>query len=393
MSEPASSNAPASTLSELRQELLWLGIYGVMALGVGSGVLALAWRTDEAFQWLIQAVLVWAFVCYQAGRRLSLNRPDADAALYTTLGWGNLVTLLRACFLAATAGFLFQSWPAGPVLAWVPGSIYFCGAILDRVDGYVARKTGHSSQLGNELDMLCDALGLAIASLLAFGYGQVHWSYLLFGAAYYVFHGGLLWRQHEGLPVYPLPPALHRRAWAGFQMGFLVVALWPWFYPPVTTLAGFAFMLPALIGFIVDWLFVSGRLSRQNPATDRFFQRLAEFSQSLLQPALRVLIVVLLILMLGIPGLWSGLDSDGRTVSVLMGVGFVLGAVLVLSGITGRAACLMLIGLLGSYFAGHELRLIDAVLFCGVVWLMLFGTGRFSLWLPDDHWLNRYDGS
>jgi hypothetical protein len=63
-----------------------------------------------------------------------------------------------------------------------------------------------------------------------------------------------------------------------------------------------------------------------------------------------VLIVVLLIATLGLPGIWSGLDSDGRTVSALVGAGFVLGSALILTGVAGRAACLMLIGLLANYF-------------------------------------------
>jgi len=25
--------------------------------------------------------------------------------------------------------------------------------------------------------------------------------------------------------------------------------------------------------------------------------------------------------------------------------------------------------------------------------VLLLGTGRFSLWQEDDHWLNRYDGA
>ena len=121
--------------------------------------------------------------------------------------------------------------------------------------------------------MVSDALGLAVASLLAVGYGQVHPSYLLFGAAYYLFHGGLMCRERLGLPIFPLPLALHRRAWAGFQMGFLVVTLWPLFGPPVTSLAGFAFMLPALIGFFIDWFTVSGLINRDSEAVDCFFRK------------------------------------------------------------------------------------------------------------------------
>jgi CDP-diacylglycerol--glycerol-3-phosphate 3-phosphatidyltransferase len=271
--------------------------------------------------------------------------------------------------------------------------LYFGAAVLDRIDGYVARRTRHSSLLGNELDMVSDALGLAVASLLAFGYGQVHFSYLLFGVAYYLFHGGLIWRKRQGLPVYPLPPALHRRAWAGFQMGFLAVVLWPLFSPPVTTVAGIAFMFPALVGFAIDWLIVSGRIDRQSEPVDRFFRRLTSISQSVLQPVLRLGIVVILGAMLersGWPTL-SGLGSDWQ--NVFWSGGLLVAALFILLGIAGRVGCLLLIGLLGRHSIEHSLLSIDYALFSSVIWLMLLGTGRFSLWQEDDHWINRYDGA
>ena len=217
------------TGASLKREFTRIGWWGVVGLAGGSILLGLSWRWQGALQWLAMAGLICAFICYQTKRRLPLNRPNPEAPLYRELGWANRLTLLRAWLIAAVAGFLFQPWPEGPALAWMPGMLYFFAAMLDRVDGYVARRAGQSSLLGNELDTVSDALGLAVASLLAFGYGQVHWSYLLLGIAYYLFHAGILWRNLRGLLVYPLPPALHRRAWAGFQMGFLVVALWPLF--------------------------------------------------------------------------------------------------------------------------------------------------------------------
>lgn len=356
---------------------------GVVALVVMAGLLGIVWEWSRAGQWVLQTGLLCGFVGYQAGRRLHLNRADSDAPVYEELGWGNRLTLLRSWLIAAVGGFLFQPWPDGPMLTWLPGTLYFFAAVLDRVDGYVARRTGHGSLLGQELDMVSDALGLAVASMLAVGYGQLHPSYLLFGAAYYLFHGGLMWRERRGLPIYPLPPALHRRAWAGFQMGFLVVTLWPLFGPPVTSLAGFAFMLPALIGFLIDWLIVSGRIDRESQSVDRFFQQLTTLGQILVQPALRVAIVVMLAATLGRSGwpsdLWSG--------------GFVITGVFILLGIAGRAACLLLIALLGWRYSGHSLIEIDVALFCSAVWLMLLGTGRFSLWQGDDYWINQYDGA
>ena len=229
--------------------------------------------------------------------------------------------------------------------------------------------------------------------MLAFGYGQVHWSYLLFGIAYYLFNAGVLWRNSRGLPVYPLPPNLHRRTWAGFQMGFLAVALWPLVYPPITTLAGFAFMLPAMLGFLIDWLIVSGRIDRHAEAMDRRFQRLTNFSQIVLQPGLRVVVVVTLaasLLQSGLPLLPS---STPTWMSNVMIGGFILVSVMIVLGVAGRYFSLILVGLLSWYYISNRMLPVDYILFSSVVWLLLLGTGRFSLWQKDDRWLNGYDGA
>ena len=393
MSQAVSAVSQQQISTSLKRELYWLACLGAGALAVGGILLSLVWRWQGALQWLPQAGLIWSFVCYQTSRRLDLNRPDLEAALYRGLGWGNRLTMLRAWMIAATGGFLFQPWPDGPVTAWLPGIIYFAAAVLDRVDGYVARRSGHGSLLGGELDTLSDALGLAVASLLAYGYGQVHWSYLSVGLAYYAFHGGILWRKAQDLPVYPLPPSMQRRAWAGFQMGFLVVALWPLFYPPLTSTAGFAFMLPVLIGFVIDWLIASGHIDREAESVGRRFRRLTDFSQTVLQPALRIVIVVLLSVLIVQSGLPTMADNNITWFSVMATGGFVLTALSILLGIAGRCFGLLLIALSGWYYSGNPMQAVDHVLFCCVVWSMLLGSGRFSLWQEDEHWINRYDGA
>ena len=393
MSENPEIEEGEAVEASLRRECWLLAMCGVAGLLAGAVLLGSSWEQEDGMQWLLQAGLVWVFIVHQTWRRLSLNRPQADAPLYKRLGWANRLTLLRAWLIAAVAGFLFQPWPEGPLLAWLPGMLYLFAAILDRVDGFVARRSGQSSQLGNDLDTVCDALGLAVASLLAYGYGQVHWSYLLFGAAYYLFHAGLLWRNARGLPVHPLPPALHRRTWAGFQMGFLAVALWPLVHPPITTLGGFAFMLPATLGFLVDWLIVSGRIDRHAEAVDLRFRWLTTFSQNTLQPALRLIVVIALAMTLlqsGLPPLPG--DSMSWMNDVMVG-GFMLGATMVLFGIAGRYFSLILVSLLGWYYINNPMLPVDYVLFCSVIWLLLLGTGRYSLWTEDDQWLNRYDGA
>ena len=366
---------------------------GLLTLGLGAFWLSAVWGTPASLQWLAQSTVLWLFIWFQTARRLTLNRADPQSAVYARLGWGNRLTLLRSWLIAATGGFLFQVWPEGTWLAWLPGMIYFFGAVLDRIDGFVARRTGQMTQLGNELDTVSDALGLAVAAALAWSYGQVHWSYLLMGAAYYLFHAGLSVRRMRGLAIYPLPPAMHRRAWAGFQMGYLVVALWPLFYPPVTLVAGFAFMLPALTGFVVDWLVISGRIVRDSGVARHQFDRLTLFSHAVLQPGLRLAIVTLLAFTLWRVGFPPVVIGGAVWPSFILLGNFTLAGTMVLLGIAGRYFCLLLIGLLGWFYISNPMDTVDYMLFCCVVWSMLLGSGRFCLWQEDSHWINRYDGT
>ncbi len=380
-------------LLKLQREFSGLRLLGAVGFLLSSLLLGVIWHWASALQWLIQAGFVWGYVCYETQRRLPLNYPELGAALHASLGLANRLTLLRSWLIAAVAGFLFLPWPEGPLLAWLPGLLYFFAAILDRLDGFAARRSGQFSVLGSELDTVSDALGLAVAAVLAYGYGQVHWSYLILGAAFYLFQGGMALRKFRGQPVYPLPPAFHRRAWAGFQMGFLVVALWPLFFPPITSLAGFAFMTPILLGFLSDWLFVSGRIRQQASGGNPRFEMLGRLSRLVLQPALRMIVVVLLVVIVLQAGLPLLPASSGVLLSniLLGGLGFT--SLMILLGIAGRYFSLLLLGLLGWYYIVNPLQTIDAILFCCVIWLLLLGTGRFSLWQEDDHWLNRYDGS
>jgi CDP-diacylglycerol--glycerol-3-phosphate 3-phosphatidyltransferase len=394
MSDSISPEGEQPILSLLKRELALLTGIGVGAQLAFCMLLSAIWQESAAVQWLLQSAIIWLFICYETWRRLSLNRSEDSTPLYNNLGWGNRLTLLRSWLIGATAGFLLQPWPEGAWLSWLPGMIYFAGAVLDRVDGFVARRSGQMSRLGNELDTVSDALGLAVAAFLAVSYGQVHWSYLSMGLAYYVFQAGLYWRRFNNLPIYPLPPAMHRRAWAGFQMGYLVVALWPLFYPPITLVAGFAFMLPALSGFIIDWLIVSGRIERQADDTNQQFSSLTLFSQNVLQPC---------------PAAchrrFTGRVSDSGRLSTgchrrrdlaqpdparQLWPGL---RPMVLIGVAGRYFCLLLVGTLGWYYIDNPMLPVDYALLCCVVWSMLLGTGRFSLWQEDDHWLNRYDGA
>jgi len=245
----------------------------------------------------------------------------------------------------------------------------------------VARRSQQVSLLGNELDISFDALGLVVAPLLAIGLGKIHASYLALSVAYYIYQWGLQRRRNLGLPVHALPPNPLRRILAGFQMGFIAIVLWPLLNPALTTSAGIAFMLPVLFGFVADWWVVSGNIQPQA------LNRLEIFSGRFFQPGLRVLLVLLLFSVTKDSAL---LSLTGMTVDVF---GLLLCTGLILLGFAGRLGALILIILLGWHYPSGAIDFKGYVLIFTASWILLLGTGRFSLWQWDDEWVTRYDGA
>ncbi|MDT8398631.1 MAG: CDP-alcohol phosphatidyltransferase family protein [Pseudomonadales bacterium] len=383
----------------MKRELLGMAWFGCGLLLLAFFGLGLAGRWLAAGQWLLQAGLLWGFVCRHSMQRLSLNRADIGSPLYASLGWGNRLTILRGGLIACTGGFLFQSANAS-VSLWIPAVLYTLAAIIDRLDGFVARRSGQPSLLGEELDTAFDAFGMVVAPLLAVWLGKVGWIYLLVSVAYYLFQWGLERRRKRGLPVYPLVPNSLRRTLAGFQMGFLAVALWPPVHPPVTAIAGIAFMLPLLSGFVVDWGLVSGRIQAQSPATAQFFTRLNVFSNTFFQPGLRLVLTLALVWFmremghpLGEMGQSLGFDTRMPAAELISNWVLICSAALILAGLAGRVGALLLIVLLAWHYPGPPISIAAYLLIFSSIWLLLLGTGRFSLWQWDDGWVKRYDGA
>jgi CDP-diacylglycerol--glycerol-3-phosphate 3-phosphatidyltransferase len=112
--------------------------------------------------------------------------------------------------------------------------------------------------LGAFLDINIDALGLLIAPLLAVWYGQLPYAYLSVGAAYYLLVFGIWLRKKYSKPVFEIKPRRSARIIAGYQMGFVGIALLPVISSAITKGAAYIFMIPLLAGFAKDWLVASG---------------------------------------------------------------------------------------------------------------------------------------
>jgi CDP-diacylglycerol--glycerol-3-phosphate 3-phosphatidyltransferase len=217
------------------------------------------WQPVYAQRWCIMAAAVLGLKLWLFGRWLKNNQRQAETELLPTLGPGTILTLLRGALVGLLAGFLLCPRPQGEWLVWGPALLYTLSSIIDSLDGYLARITGHTTLLGKKLDEEYDGLGILISISLAVQYGQLPLWYQLPALSRPLFIGGIWWRNRQGKPVYALPPSSYRRLAAGFQMGFVSVMLSPLFSPPITTIAAVVFAAPFMAGFIRDWLVVSRR--------------------------------------------------------------------------------------------------------------------------------------
>ena len=211
--------------------------------------------------------------------------------------------------------------------------------------------------------------------------------------AYYLFQWGIYYRNQQGLPVYSLSPNPSRRAIAGYQMGFIAVVLWPLFQAPVTTVAGFAFMLPLLIGFGIDWLIVSGGIDPKKQNIVILFNKLESFKNFVLQPLLRILLMLLLLITISGSDYTIFSSQLSPLTATIFLYGVIVSACLVLLGIAGRIFALVLVGLFGWLYLSYPLGMLDVIMLSSLFWIMTLGTGAYSLWQRDEDWVNRYDGA
>lgn len=228
---------------------------GAAAAGAAVGgwtLVAGAADYAAANRWLLVA---GAVLVYEVG--FLAYHLDRTTAAFTL---PNLVTLVRGGLYAAAAGFLFV--PPTPAVRWAPAACYGTGAVLDAVDGYLARRTGETTALGAKLDLAFDTLGFLVAPLVGVAWGRLPVAYLSLSAARYVYRAGIGWLERRGRPVGDLPASRVRRPLAALQMAFIAVALAPVLPASVVHPLALVVVAPSLAVFARDYLVVTGRLAR-----------------------------------------------------------------------------------------------------------------------------------
>jgi CDP-diacylglycerol--glycerol-3-phosphate 3-phosphatidyltransferase len=371
------------------------------AAAVAGFLLLLQLPSPVRIDWkpLLPALFVFFLVAGLFRVALPLNRRRGETIVLPTLGPANCLTLLRGVLTAVLAAFWIwpQDFPFRPQqpLAWLPGILYLIVALLDLLDGLVARRTRRVTLLGERLDTRLDALGLLTVSLAGVRLGQLPAFYLAVGAAYYVSALGRYLRLRRGLPTAPLQPRPRARFIAGLNMGFAGSALLPVFHPPTVQIAAAVFALPLLAGFVRDWRIISGRTLRTSGPIPAGDPPEAYLSKRVLPVALRAAVLVTGLALLErkaaltgaapgtlVPGYCVPFDSAEAAL-------FAVALLLVAVGALGRSAAVCLL-----MFCG----LCSAVQPTGPLWLLLSletallavtGTGCLSLWTPEERLIYR----
>jgi CDP-diacylglycerol---glycerol-3-phosphate 3-phosphatidyltransferase len=357
---------------------LVVAVISRLFIEIQGGVDALRWGLLASAMLLIQLVSLWKI--------LPLNHRQGETALLPRFGPGNSLTLARGVIIALLVGFLFIDQLPG-IWAWLPLVLYFLSDLTDFFDGYLARVSGMVTRLGETLDMNNDALGVLVATLLAFQYGTVPWWYLPFGFARYIFLLGLFLHQRRGLPLHPMKPSRTRRFFAGVQMGFITVMLMPILGPPGTSFAATLFLLPFLTIFLIDYLEVTGQTDRYAFWAGWDMERIRVWSLDWAPLGLRGILVIIYgyqaLVFSGATPASASLPEVARLVFLGAALLFIIAFALGILGRTATIAALIVAGIQLQWLAfSFEYWL----LIFGLIYILLAGCGKYTLISPDE-WL------
>jgi CDP-diacylglycerol--glycerol-3-phosphate 3-phosphatidyltransferase len=310
------------------------------------------------------------------------------------------LTLLRGLLIAPLAGLLFLP-PLAGAKAWLPAMLYTGAAIADQFDGYLARRTGLATPLGEALDLEFDGLGMLLAVAAAIHVGHLPLAFMAVGLARYGFViWKALWSRTRG-GAREIPASMTRRAIAGLEMGFVSAALWPIIPPELATLVGWIFAGPFFLSFGRDAAVVAGWIDVDSKAYQVWRSRLRVAATYWIPPLLRLglLLVWGPVTVARLGGLqeWAAsLAHAGLANSLTLGLVSALvqaiALVAVAVGFLGRSAAFLLVlvnGLLMVALGVTPAGLTGVGLASAV---LILGTGPLSAWSPEGGWLGKRRG-
>jgi phosphatidylglycerophosphate synthase len=171
-------------------------------------------------------------------------------------GPANSVTMIRAMMVALVAALAGRPVTQG-LLWWVIGATALVAA-LDGLDGWLARRTGMSSEFGARFDMETDALLILVLSILVRQQGKAGAWVLLCGLMRYLFVAGGWIRPWL---AQPLRSTFRGKTVAVLQLLGLGIALAPIVPTPLSAVVAAITLVALAWSFAIDirWLATAGR--------------------------------------------------------------------------------------------------------------------------------------
>lgn len=192
----------------------WLtGLVVLLPLSLGVAVIG---DLDGAFVATLLALYAGAAALVWHG--LPSHRP------HRRFGAANRVTLIRLSLALGLAALLGVAVDGRVELAWGAVGVATLAALLDALDGVLARRHGLASAFGARFDMETDALLIAVLALLIVHFDKAGPWVLLAGALRYGFVAAA-WRWRW--MARPLPPSTRRQTVCVVQIVTLITALGP----------------------------------------------------------------------------------------------------------------------------------------------------------------------
>lgn len=246
--------ASPTSLADLRRDAardlaLVAALAGVLAASLGAaGGLGLDYLAKT---WLVYGLGAWLVWCALA------HHP------HPRFGPANRVTLVRLGSMALLAALVGEPLPRPPLPSMAPAAwwlvvIATATALLDAVDGALARRSGLASAFGARFDMETDAAFTLVLCALVLQAGQAGPWVLASGLMRYAFVAASRpWPWLAGA----LPPSRRRQTVCVVQITALIICLGP-IVPPwlAASLAAFSLTLLSL-SFAID----IRTLARQRP--------------------------------------------------------------------------------------------------------------------------------
>jgi len=227
----------------LRSSVFRAVIAGVVVILVYAPIVAA--ETMSGADYIKRSLVFFVAAALLAVGRVAAHHP------FPHFGAANFVTMLRVALVAGVAGLIGE--PPSERIAWLAVAVVVTVAVLDGVDGWLARRSGEISAFGARFDMEVDAALILILSILVWLHGKAGMWVMACGLMRYGFvAAGWVLPWMAG----PLRSTMRGKSVAVAQFTGLGAALLPVVPVPFCTLIAAGTLATLVWSFAVDiaWL-------------------------------------------------------------------------------------------------------------------------------------------